>query len=80
MAISLDKILSISLSEYREYFFETLGKESWDYELKGVHFHGGLVGEFAQQVPEDAVVVVSYNHINDKHHYGVALIPKTKKA
>ena len=60
MPIPLEKILTVSASEY----CQSVGKELKEYELKGVHLETGkevlFQKEFAQIVPSDAEVVVGY--------------------
>jgi len=62
MAISLEKILTISADEW----FKITNREVSNYKVKGVHIviseheADGVHSRFAFQVPNDAEVVVSY--------------------
>ncbi len=94
-AFPLEKILTIDPSEYRN----ITNIEMKDYLLVGVHATGmisnsgrdSVIDRFAQEVPSNAMMVVSYipriTHVStsaDLTHYfkyiatGIALVPKPK--
>lgn len=69
----LEKILTISASEH----CQIVGKSLEDYEPRGINPLSGSMGDFTNEVPKNAEVVVAYRHY--RIHYGTALIPKTRK-
>lgn len=79
MAISLDKILTMSAKEW----INLEGEQLTRYTPKGVHVRGNIK-EFAEAVPSNASVVVSYRFFEikgEEPNYcssGVALIPQSR--
>jgi|APSaa5957512622_1039677.scaffolds.fasta_scaffold76949_3 hypothetical protein len=85
MAIDTGNILNVSASEYCESQNTTLAK----YDLFGVHYEGDDLEGFAKLVPDNAEVVVNYQHsffggssfsmTKVNRAMGTALILKTKR-
>jgi hypothetical protein len=86
MAIGIEKILTSSARDY----VETIGTKLSDYNMVGVHVDNfaaslssrKLIEYFAEQVPQGAIVVVSYCPAPGEPHRdvasGTALVPKRK--
>jgi hypothetical protein len=86
MAISIDKVLSMSAKDWST----MTGKELKNYEAKGIHSDSCMISalkEFAENVPKKAEVVVDYKFTSATegssggmsammYCSGVALIPK----
>ncbi|MDP1695893.1 MAG: hypothetical protein Q8L29_03200 [archaeon] len=71
MAINIEKILTISATEW----FEMNGKNPREYEARGVHSDESKVPEaLAEVVPSKAEVVVGYRYYG-VYVAGTALIP-----
>jgi hypothetical protein len=74
MAIDIEKILTVTATEY----CESVGKPLSDYLLVGVHgCHN--IREFSEEVPDGADVIVNHRLDYPGYHYGTALVPKDYK-
>lgn len=88
MAISIEKILTISATEW----FEMNDRKPSEYEARGVHNDGTMthgLEEFAEKVPTEAEVVIGYRSTSATsgssggmsamtYRYGTVLIPRKK--